>query len=637
MPLPDPKDYGTNPLLDPANINFGADGAPDVSKLSPGANPNQPTSYAPSSEVNTIAPVIAQITGGDMGNTLAGVQGAVKADNSFFGNIGSIVSDVSSKLGAAFNSGVATGSNPADISAKVDQLAQSKAAALISSGQAGAAVTLEDGLHKAAAADATAKDAVRLGLDPNNPDAIDSMNTIREAMTQVTKYNKDILNMNTVGFFDNPVSYLMNHLINIPIAQSRGSQAAAAGVQESEMLTKQTEALRDRSITDTALNSVDTTNRATELFKQALSSAAAVGIEPLIQAKQISISAYDLGVAQQNSETSARNSAMEAQLLPGKLSLQTSQSQWYDASHSAIIEQANARADEMRSMMLKRDKDAQGAADNLTSVNNVYKSLGLDGNLKDLGLLRDKQKSSMYEMASNLQTSGQIANDPARALELIRESGVSLDKIPAGQLSTVKNIDTLYNSSLDKALQVQPGESKPTGAALQDKVKGFMTQSLVEEQRRGFDSNNKFYTMPSAGTLIDRPWAKSNPIIQALRPLAVDSSGQAIRRDVDGSLLLNTAATLVKNKTLSEAQAVQALRDTGMNILNDVQTAGGFKRFAVPVQQMFPVTYQKTGFSFGSSGAKADLLDSSQTLNALRRQVGGLVSQDMSYSINAMP
>ena len=122
---------------------------------------------------------------------------------------------------------------------------------------------------------------------------------------------------------------------------------------------------------------------------------------------------------------------------------------------------------------------------------------------------------------------------------------------------------------------------------------------------------------------------KDNLIVQELRPLTVDKTGETIRgRETDGGLFLNTAARLVAEGKLSENDAVTQLDQIGANVLDTIQSSKYFKEVGIPVRKQFPVTYQKPGFVH-SSPDSVDLMNSADTLTKLRAMVGSYKSKDM--------
>ena len=63
-----------------------------------------------------------------------------------------------------------------------------------------------------------------------------------------------------------------------------------------------------------------------------------------------------------------------------------------------------------------------------------------------------------------------------------------------------------------------------------------------------------------------------------------------------------------------------------------MQTAGGFKRFGVPVTDNFVLPYSKSGFTVGNRAASVNLFNRAQTLAAIRaeiargKKIGGFLS-----------
>lgn len=642
--MADPNDpIISNPLnlSDPASPANPA--SPATSQVlqqltNPGSNPNDPANYTPSSGVsNAVAPVIAQITGGNAGNTIAGIQGAQKADSGFFGDIAASVQKVTSQISAAFNAGKSVGSDPTAIAGKVNDLATQKAAALVQSGQAGANVIGMDALSKAAADAQKNKDAVMMHLDPNSPDAIQSMTNMADSAHQFNQHIANLNQMRQTGFFDNPAEYLINHVVNIPIEEGRARDSLGALKGTSDEMVAQTQALGARSVVDDVVNSPNTINRATEAYKQALGAATAAGIEPLMQGQQIQIGAYELGVAQQNAATSRGQLAIAQAKLPGELEQQKNVSAYYGAAHDAMINQLQERANlEHQNFLDKVKTDAQNTE--LTSkINGTVQSFGGQGNITDLNRLNKQQLEPLSQMSANLNNYGSISDTPAHSYELLSQSGINPAGMPAGHINTYNSLSSLYNEATIAARSSGPNGTPLPTADTKEFVNSYVSQKIQNEENN-ISSSNKLLAVPSVGTLVEQPWAKNNPILTAMRPLAVDGSGQPIRRDVDGSLLINTAAKLVADGKITDTQAASSLKDIAHNILNDDQTAGGFKRFAIPLPNKFNMQFNKAGIGFGDQKTNVDLFNSADTLAKIRLQVGGMkASQIGNTGLDMLP
>jgi hypothetical protein len=233
-------------------------------------------------------------------------------------------------------------------------------------------------------------------------------------------------------------------------------------------------------------------------------------------------------------------------------------------------------------------------------------------------------------MATNLKTSGQIASDPSKALDLLDRSKISLSNLPAGQLPTISALSLFRQQGILEAnTTTVPGEGRPRGKDLEDIVQGYVFKKILGEQNN-IQTSNKIFAMPSVNTIMERPWAEGNDILQAMKPLTMDASGAKISKDMNGSLLINTASQLVNEGKLTEAQAVKQLSDIGHNVLNDIQTAGGFKRFGIPIQEKFPVMFDKAGFRLTNTHMPVDLYNSADILQKLRLQRAGM-KQDNNF------
>lgn len=621
--------------------------------VDPKANPNQPTNYTPAPEVSSVAPVIAQITGGDAGNTLAGIQGAGKGSNSFFGDIGSTIAKVTSQLGAVFQAGKDVGANSPAIAAKINDLSNQKAQAVVQAGVANANIAGMDALHAAAADKQKADDAMRMHLDSNNPDQIKNMDNRTEAGKQFNEHISNLNEYRKTGFFDNPAAYLVNQIVNIPIEAGRAQRSLAVVKETTEKITADAQAVVGRSVIDDALNSKNTTERAGEVYKAALATATAAGIGPLLEGQQLQIGAYNLGISQAHLGLAQAANSREAALQPGKVALQGLQIQgaqneltlapgkllqqenvaeYYKAAKDATIQNTLARTQLAQQELEDKLKKSQADTEALTQVNQFVQSIGGKGNISDPKRLAPDQLKALSTMTVNTQNFGGLADSPAHAYELLGQAKVPLNGLPAGHQATLNTISGYYNEGLVAAQSAGPNKTPLAKDARDDFVNAYVTTKIRNESNH-VQASNSVLAPPSVSTLVNQPWAADNPVIQALKPLTVDGSGQTINRPVDGSMLMNTAAQLVIKGELSDTQAASALKDSilkrgadgsASGILNDIQAAGGWKRFSIPIPESWNMQYNKAGFSFGNNKDNVNFLNSADLLSKLRIQINGM-------------
>lgn len=626
------------------------------------SNPNNPASYTPSSGVQAVAPMLAQITGGDKGNTLAAIQGAQNSDNGFFGNIGSIVAQTTAQLSAVFAAGKAAGTNPSALAGNASDAGAIAGKATFDAGVAGANIAGMTELAKAAAAAQDKANAVAMGMDPNGPTMSAQIAAVGESSAKSAAERKSIADMQQTGFFDNPAAYLINHIINIPLAEGRAEDAEANVRGVIGNIAEQTKGLTNLSVVDQAMNSTDTVNKAAEMYKQALGIATAAGIDPLMKAQQIQISAGDLGANQANAATNAgrlaieklklpgelaqqkatlastvAGTAKEQALLPGQLTQQQAVGDYYGAAHDAVIDELRQKAAlQLTEMQAKVKKDAQDT-EVLGQVNNVYKYFGGEGTVTNIDRLPGPRRDALMTMASNLNQFGGVAGDPLTARDLIVRSGIDTNNMPAGHLRTLNGIDDIATNALANLQNpaTHLGQKPLEGPALENQLRVNTRADIMREQN-DITPQNKIFTLPSATQIVGMDQYKNNPVVQALRPLTIDGNGTTVNRPLDGSMLLNTAAQLVSDKKISEAQAVSALQDIGHGILQDLNTTGGLNiRFGIPIQPKFPLSFSKSGFGLGNRIDHVDLYNSADILTKLRSQMGGNAVQGMEKNLLA--
>lgn len=684
-------------------------------------DPNRPDPSAPENQPNAavVLPIIQQITGGNPAATAGAQAGQAAATKSGFGDIGAAVQEVTNKLGAVFQAGQSSGAEQAQ---KAVDLAKAQSDAVVQSGVAGAMIARGDALALAARDAAIAKDVVTLGLDPNNPSAIKTMTDIKTSQDTINLNVGKLQEMHKVGFFDSPGKFLLNQIVNIPLAEERTKDALGEMKATTEGLAAQTQALQNRGLVDAALHSVNTTDRADLVYKQALAQTTAAGIKPAIDAQQTELSAFQLAVSQRNSDISAahlqldkkiaqNNFANEAarlriseadlglaqnrdireqatlnmqeashkvnlataeweltnnqDLAPDKKDLLrtqivnekaalgfntqnaaiqqgrfdiekgekelrsqllSKQVDYYDAAHEATIQQTQARAAELtavREQILKKDSTDKQT---ISELNDTLNYFGGGRTITDVNRLPQHQRDALLEMTTNLRAFGQPAQNPADALALIKAAGIPLNQLRAEHQVTVHALDGIQQEVLQKVMTIQPGEEKPTGAVLTDRVRSGVYAQIAGEQNN-ISSSNQIFQMPTVNTILSQGWAAKNPLAQAMTPLTVDGSGKPVNRQMDGSLLVNTAAQLIADKKLAPTQAVAALKDFATNTLNDIKRAGGFDRFAIPVAEKFPVKFQTAGGLLGSSVSMVDLYNTADIQAKLLKQVAEIANK----------
>lgn len=622
-------------------------------------DPNNPESYSASPAItDAVAPVIAQMTGGNTGNTLAGVQGAIGADNSWFSDIGAAVSKATAGMSAAFQAykaGSAAGS--AGLQSTIDQLSAQKAQAGFDSGIAKANITGMDALHKAAAALATQKQALSLGLDPNGPEIAKANSAMRANADEVTKQTGSLAEMRANGFFDNPAKYLVDRIINMPIAEGRAKGALNNLKEEADKSALLTQTLGNRNVVDTLINTTDTTNKAAELYKGALADATAVGVQPLLEAQQIKIGAYHLDVAQGQLAVAQRNAAvneaelsMKQALLPGQLANQASEAalapykllntqidtEYKGAAKESLIGQQIATTNLRTQETLDKIKKDQETEADKVAVNQTIAQLGGTGAITNLKSVPVETLKPLLDITNNYRQFGSLGQTPAQAYELLKSSKLPLNGMAAGHLATFDHIGEMYNQAVQESLTAGPNRSRIPKEDLKEWVDANVS-AKIRAEGMNITANNKILQMPSVGTIVDNPRLSDNPIMQAMRPMVIDGNGTRINRPLDGSLLLNTAAQLVNDGKLSDIQAAGALKDLAGKTRDQIEEASGFKRFAIPYPTSFNTGYVKNGFGLGDRHSTVDLLNSADTLNKLRLQLSGIKAGEMANQFVPTP
>lgn len=574
-----------------------------------------------------IAPILSAITGGSQDNSQAIADAAKGAGQDVISKLAATIQTSLTSLNAAFNAGRASTSSPNSIAQTTQSLAETKSQAIVDAGNANANVSLMDNLAASAKAVLDNKTIAQLHMTPGSPEVVAANQNIAANADEINQQLSHIRDMKSNGFFDNPGKWLVDHAVNIPWASSAASGRLADLKTGVDALSEQSKALGIRTAVDALVSNPATVDRAVEAYKAASAQALALGIDPLQQAQQIKISGYNLGVEQGKLN-------IEQQKLPGQLALQAKSIEYYDAAKNESLAKTQAQTDlynqQVADRLLKNSQDA----DSLKLLNATLIKLGGAGDITTVKNMDPGKLHALTTIAVNMYSyNDMIADNPADAFRLITNAGIPTGNLPTGQRLLFQRLGQTYRQAeamVDKDIAQNPMTmGKITPKDREDRVTGAMNQLFNNEANGGWSATNKFYTLPSVAETLKLPNADSNPILQALRPMTVDGAGGPTNRNLDGSLLMNTAAQLVLDKKITEADAFKYMKDISFNITNANNQGGGWKRYAIPVPDTFNLHYNSSGFSITDPGTSVNVRDSVDFLKKLRLQVNGIQTREV--------
>jgi len=625
-----------------------------------------------SAVVAPVTSMLQQVLGGPAGNPQAIAEAAKGADKDVYSKLASSVAEAAANSSAFFNAGVAATraatSSPASMADTAQKLGELKSSATGESGRAAANAGLLSDLAAAAKNVQDQKQVIQLGMEPGSPAVIAQNKAIQEHSAEaVTRLNR-ITDMNKVDFLSSPGDWIVNHFINIPWEKARVSEEVGYTKQAVDTLSAQSIALGIRTVVDGVVNNPNTADMAVEKYKQTLAAANALGIDPLREAQNMKLGAWNLGVNQADSALRKQADAREAALLPGRLAqqrqdaalfpgiiklqeqeialgagrlnLQTEQLNYYAAAKNESSAKTDALIADLKERTATALRNNQADADALASLNKMMERFGSTTPMTTVKGLASGVVNARTEMASNLAATGTFAQTAADVSRLITNSGLPLNKLPAGHQVTANNLaQTLRDATeeVERKIAKDPMTfSKLTPEAKRDMITGAMQQKLQEESNDGWSHSNRYFTLPTIGGILENPAFKNNPIIQSLTPLSVDGSGNPVGRQLDGTTLMNQTARLVLDGKLSENDAVRYFQDFATKWRDSVGEGYGYGVFNVPQPKDFNLHYNLSRPMISNSGAKVNALDTTDLLTKLRLQVSGLKTAEMTKDAKDM-
>lgn len=695
---------------------------------------DKPDPQAPQNQPNAgvISPILQQITGGNTAALDAAQKGQAAATQSVYGDPAKWIADITSRIGAVFQAGQSSGAAQAD---KAVALAKAQSDALVQAGVLGATKDRGDALALAARDAATASRAAALHLGPNDPATIADNAEINKAHDVITANSAKLTEMRNQNFFDNPATYLLDHVVRIPILEGRTEDTLSDMKNVVDAQTEKTKSLQNGAVVDLAMNSVNTASRAELIYKQDLANTVALGIKPAIDAQQTEISAYNLADNQRRTGIEAAHLSLDAQIAknnqqnelarlsisnadltlaknrdlredamlhlteaqhrmtmataqweldnskdlapdrkalleaqvanekaalgwgnqradieagrfkieqeetPLRQKLLGMQGSYFEQSKNALIQQQEAKTAELTSLrneILKKDsRDKQ----TVSELNDTLNYFGAGGRpISDANAIPKEQRDALLTMTTNLRAFQQPARTPADALMLIKAAGIPINQMPVGHQATFNALNDIEQAVIQKVQQIQPGEEKPTGQVLTQRIDSGVA-AYVSNEQNDISSSNKIFIMPTVNSILSSTsWGKNNPVVKAMEPMTVDGAGNSITKNIDGNLLLNTAAKMVSDKQLSVPQAVAALKDFAKNTLTTLRETGGFAKAAVPVDEdRFVVGYQRAGSMLGDSHDRVNLSNTADTQAKLLKQISGTAFKQHIQDMQKLP
>jgi lambda repressor-like predicted transcriptional regulator len=569
--------------------------------------------------VPDISPVISQITGGNPAATAAATEGAGNAVTNFFKGVGQIVQDASQKIAAQV--GINPSSNPQDIAAQAAKAGSTQANATIEAGAANAQLSVVQAQQANQKQQSIAADAIQLHLDPNSPEVAERNAVIAEQGRQATALGKELNELHTTSFWSDPGTFLVNHILKIPYAESQLAEIAKDSSNLQQITANETQRLQARTIADNASVVTDTIQTAA-LQARAIAAKAIADAQPAVmQGLSVGLGAWNLGVNQDHL-------AIARQMLPGQLAIQSKTLQWYDEQKEMSSLEKQARVDNFQDLIHERAVKQKIVADAADNINTASSFLGVKLDVTDPRTVPQAQREALQYIGENLKNGGSIGPSPAEGYMAYKNTKLSPDAlITPGQKVTYSALDSTFQAELDKVRHDPLLGSRPPKE--QEGIAMANMNKTIRGEQSNLTADNKFFPLYSPGAMLETPWGKVNPLVQELKGFITAPDGSPTNRKTDGSMLMNTAARMIVDKKFvpggswqdNVTAAARSLNDIGANTLNQANVSGSYQLFGIPVAKRAPVQY-KSGWSTHT----ADLMDISDLSKQLTLRTGPAAS-----------
>ena len=552
----------------------------------------------------------------------AATDGMSSGLKSFFGDVGAKVASAQGAIQAAFGAGQQVASQAA-------QATQQQSAAIIAASQAKAAVDSSDATQRAKEASDNAAIAAKVGL--TGPTEDKTLQNIHDTMDQLNQITPQITKANDVSFWNDPISYLFNQVVKVPILEDQRDTRVENLRAMTTAVSTQAAAMQAGSMATAAVDSVNTAGRAALLTKQDLAQGLADAQEPLLKDAQIKLSALGLAVS------SAGELIKSADAQAG-LPMKQVQTEYYSTLKEEQLAVQKERlintANEARLNSLRGDTIEQAETDRtakLGAINSGLTQFGIKP-VTSPGAIPTAQAASLIDMGLRVSQGGGAGSDPLNAVQnILGAKVIDPNNLPAGQPVMFRDILNTENA-VRTQIKSNPATMNLKGADLESAVQAGVNQHYKNATSLLFDDpqrQNPLFSPVPLASLRAQPWAKDNPILKAMEPYTIDGNGKSIpnvpTRYQD---LFSAAATLVSSGKLTAPQAAAYIKDIANNSLADNDKAYGFRRFAIPVDtSKYNVSLPRPGAIFGGNDA-VDLKNNAAVMKYLRNI---MTSNDASF------
>ena len=239
----------------------------------------------------------------------------------------------------------------------------------------------------------------------------------------------------------------------------------------------------------------------------------------------------------------------------------------------ATVDYENVKAGAVQGMV--QDDKASTNLANLALTNVGMKPIS---NINDLP--KDK-KIMAVDAGLALQAGAGLGTNPLNAMKFIQNFGVPESSLPAGHLQMMRDIQASQAALTQQAIQ-----QGLKGQQIEEAVGNGITSYYANRQailQDNAQQQDPIFSPKSLNVLTSQPWAKDNPVLNAMSPLLVDGKGNKLD-SIPFRYKDAFAAGLerVNAGKLSVKDFVNAIYDIQRNSSKDNNEAYGFKRFGIP-------------------------------------------------------
>ena len=409
----------------------------------------------------------------------------------------------------------------------------------------------------------------------NVNERIDQINALSDQGAQLLEQKRA---MDRVGFFDNPIQYLVNQYYTGPKVESELQDVAA----EQELRTKQLGSVMDAADKAGRENVLANTSagaaKLAGFAQSAEGTAQQVGAQAQLRLAQLNIDADDVGIkatrAQADLAIAKSNAVFEGVRAQVSLTTQERDNQVAQAQYAAKAETAMALAGK------QAGQDAIQAKLNAWGVMTGLPPMNVNEFLMQRGSPAVRAFETMNDMGLIKSDGSQpiLGRSPAEAVRNINELGIPINP----QLAELKK---QLEASVTPLLNKNTKEGQEYAAAIASKDQGQIMklqndqmQRVYQPQAQNVAPEGSPFSPFSLGVAVKMPWAKELGGYDALKT-AADANPRA---PLDPAFVAQVYKSQVLAGKMTPAQAANDTATLYSAAHADIVGRKGYNAFALP-------------------------------------------------------